>query len=287
MALMGLLQPTPDGLRRPLTASEIERIRELRPTSWQWKVDSLQGVGISTKLSREQLDYFRQRGTNELFLLEYVAEFGITPTESSALLAEGVDLALRADTEMTVFHWAAFVDAVVAGTVVKTEGVLDGPYHTRVYLRPEMYLKDCLDLPRAPASVTASLLFTGPRIHRSRKDIHRVDAMDEPNLKSGEKVILFLSRVPLNLRALLAGATANRSTASLDREFGTVADLHRFLRQPVALEILQAYKIVRDKAVIKNRAYRIERDDDVMDISLLTSKVGRIAAAQSGYCRSR
>lgn len=286
LALAGVSQPAPD-LRRALTAAEIQRIQELRPTNWLWKVDSLQATGISPKLTQEQLDYFRQRGTNELFLLEYVAEFGITPEESGALLGEGVNMVLRADTEMTVFHWAAFADAVVAGTVVRTEGVLQGPYHTTVYLRPDTYFKNCLDLPSAPTTITGSLLFTGPRIHRSQDDIHRVEGLGEPNLKSGEKVLLFLSRVPLNLRALLASAAANRSVSSLEREFGNAADLHRILHQPVTLEILLAYKIVGDKAVIKNRAYRIERDDDVVDFSFLKNKVGRIAAAQSAYCRSR
>jgi hypothetical protein len=285
LALIGgqafLTQPPRASLRRPLAAAEVQRLRAASPNAGEWKVRALEAVGVSSKLDSRQLDYFRRLGTEETYLLRYLAEYGVTPEESEALAAEGVQMALSDPSQMDVFHWAALADTVVAGEVEDVRGNPAGPYHTYVDVRVERRLKQRSGAPLD--GVTGALLRTGPRLHAEGGDVHHAEAMDEPNLKSGEKVVVFLSREPISLVSQLATALANHGGTLPERfesEFGSHRDLVRALDTPIDLEVVLAYKIVGDQAVIKAPAYRVPTPYDVIDLATLTSRIERIAAAQ-------
>ncbi len=271
------LQQTPRAVsRRPLMPGEVERLRASSPRIGEWHARFFDGVGVSSKLAPDQLDYYRARGTNEFFLLRFLAAQGITPEQHEALAGEGVEMALADPLRMTAFHWAALSDLVVAGEVEHVRGSVAGPYHTTVDLRVERHLKDATG--ERADQVSGVLLRTGPRRHATGE----VDAMDEPDLKPGERVVLFLSREPFNLTALVGSTLANLGSlpAHFERDYGTMRELVRKLDRPTELEILTAYKIVQDKAVLKCRAYRIPSSSDVIDLGELASRVERVAAAQ-------
>lgn len=277
------LQPTPPraASRRPLDPAEVQRMRTFSPDTADWKARALDSVGVSSRLNRKQLDWFRERGAEETYLLRYLAEYGVTPEESEALEAEGVQMALPNPTQMHVFHWAALADQVVLGRVEELRGNPPGPYHTYVDLGVERHLKAAGG--RRPERVTGVLLRTGPRYHAAGADTHQVEAYDEPDLKPGERVVLFLSSRPLNLVSHLASNLANHGGAlpgAFEREYGTLGDLVRVLESPQELEVVLAYKVVRDKAVLKARALRAPGPYDVIDLSELTARIERIAAAQ-------
>lgn len=277
-------QPARAASRRPLTPAEAQRLHSFAADfdTAQWQVAALDAVGVSTKLDQRQLDYYRTRGADESFVLRYLAEYGITPEESAALEAVGVKMALADPTTMDVFHWAALADQVVTGEVAEVRGNLAGPYHTYVDLDVDRHLKDAGG--DRLGRVTGTLLRSGPRLHAAGGDVHVMDAMDEPNLKPGERVVLFLSRVPLSLISHLSSTLANNGgslPAGFAQEYGSLGDLVGALDAPPAEpEIVLAYKIVQDKAVLKARAYRMPGPYDVIDLAQLTSRVERIAEVQ-------
>lgn len=278
-----LEQPARAATRRPLAPTEAQRLHSFAADSDTalWQVSALNAVGISTRLDQRQLDAYRALGTDEIFLLRYLAEYGVTPEESQALEAVGVEMALSDVTQMNVYHWAALADQVVTGEVVEVRGNPEGPYHTYVDLDVDRHLKDASG--ELPTRVTGTLLRTGPRVHAAGGDVHVMDAMDEPNLKPGERVVLFLSRVPLNLISNLASTLANGGgelPAGFAEEYGSLEENVALLDEPRDSEIVLAYKVVQDKAVLKLRAYRTATDYDVVDLDQLTARVGRIAAAQ-------
>ncbi|MGH9198682.1 MAG: hypothetical protein ACRD1T_23505, partial [Acidimicrobiia bacterium] len=80
----GVLQEASVPARRDLTPQEENRLRS-QPQG-EWWIRALRGVKVFSRLSEQQLDYFRSRGAGELFLLRYIAEFGLTQAESEALL---------------------------------------------------------------------------------------------------------------------------------------------------------------------------------------------------------
>lgn len=277
------LNPTPPraASRRPLDPGEVQRLRDSGPETAGWRAQALEAVGVSSKLNRQQLDWFRQRGAEETYLLRYLAEYGVTPEESEALEAEGVQMALPDPTQMHAFHWAALADQVVLGQIQEVRGNPPGPYHTYIDFNVERHLKDSAG--RRTERVTGVLLRSGPRYHAAGADTHEVEAYDEPELKPGERVVAFLSRRPLNLVSHLASTLANsggRLPDTFEREYGTLGDLVRVLEAPKELEVVLAYKIVRDKAVLKSRALRAPGPYDVIDLSELTTRIERIAAAQ-------
>jgi hypothetical protein len=278
------LQQTPRAVnRRSLMPAEVERLRASSRRTGDWNARFFDSVGVSTKLRPDQLDYYRARGTNEFFLLRYLASQGITPEQSEALAAEGVNMALADPTQMTAYHWAALSDVVVAGEVAEVSGNPKGPYHTKVDLQAQRYLKDATG--ERADRVSGALLRTGPRRHATGEQ----DAMDEPDLKPGERVVLFLSREPFNLTALVGSTLANVGSlpASFEQDYGTMRDLVRKLDKPTDLEVLMAYKIVHDKAVLKCRAYRIASPSDVIDLGELAARVERVAAAQERAAAGR
>lgn len=282
-ALAFLDQPVRAASRRPLAPVEAQRLHSFAADSdsAQWLVSALDAVGISTRLDPSQLDEFRSLGTDEIFLLRYLAEYGITPQESRALESVGVQMTLSDRTTMNAFHWAALADEVVVGEVAEVHGNPDGPYHTYVDLNVFRHLKDTSG--ERPGRMTGTLLRTGPRKHAAGGDVHVVDAMDEPNLKSGEHVVLFLSRVPLNLISHLASTLANASgelPRGFAEEYGSLREQLALLDAPQDPEIVLAYKIVQDKAVLKVRAYRAAGPYDVVDLDQLTTRIERIAAVQ-------
>lgn len=282
--------PFPSG-RRPLSPDEIARVRQWSASEGlpnpDFTTNALRGVGVSTRLSAEQLQYYRSRRTDEAFLLAYIAEFGVTPAENEALMQAGVDMAIRRSTsDMGVLHWAALAHAVLIGEVADVKGNPAGPYHTFVTIRPIEYLKNCLQA--RPALVTAALLYTGPRRDRLGHE-HQSDAMDEPDLKEGEKVLFFLSRVPLSLRFMLSSWAGNGggNLGETIPDFGKTSDLLSLLQSSATLEILRAHKVVGDRAVLKDRSFRVARPDDIVDLQSFRRKLRAIAMAQAAFCGSR
>jgi len=278
-----LEQPVRAASRRPLAPAEAQRLQSFAADSdtAQWLVSALDAVGVSSRLDQSQLDQFRALGTDEVFLLRYLAEYGITPEESQALESVGVEMALSDPTAMDVFQWAALADEVVVGEVAEVRGNPDGPYHTYVDLDVFDHLKDAGG--ERPDRVTGTLLRSGPRAHAVGGDVHVVDAMDEPDLKPGERVVLFLSRVPLNLISHLASTLANSGgelPAGFAEEYGSLQEQLALLDAPQDSEVVLAYKVVQDKAVLKVRAYRVAGPYDVIDLDQLTARIDRIAAVQ-------
>jgi hypothetical protein len=277
---VALVQPPPrPSTRRQLSPNEVARVKSARGYG-EWNAKFFQHVGVSKKLNDRQLEHFRGRGTDELFLLRYLAEAGITPEESAALEPLGVQMALSDRMKMGVGHWAALSDLVVIGEVEAVRGNTSGPYRSSVDLRVTKYLKDRPG--RAAPRVTGVLLRSGPRTHNGHT--HDYEAMEEPDIKRGEKVVLFLSSAPLNLVSHLGSVMANTDgdlPKSVTDVHGSRADLVRTLDNPTDLEIVHAYKVVQDKAVFKARAYRVPTPDDVVDLASLTGRVQQIAAAQA------
>ncbi len=276
----------PATTRRALTLEEIERVTATHPELGTGRARVLQAVGVAKKLTQRDLDYFRERGTNEVYLLRYIAEFGIRPEEAEALRAEGLEMALSEGTwpvQVGAFHWTAFSDVVVAGEIVRVEGNPEGPYHTTVHLKAYEYFKDCLNL-GAPV-ISGQLLRSGPRFHKGH--IEYFDYPSDPNLKEGEKVVLFLGKAPLDLIALLGDALAAGNVSVVERDFGKIPTLFGIIDHPVGLEIYQAFKIVGDKAVKKIRTLHSPHETDVIDLGILKRKTRRIAAVQDPFCRSR
>ncbi len=278
-----LEQPARAASRRPLAPAEVQRLHSFAAdfATARWQVAALDAVGVSTKLDQRQLDYYRARGADETFVLRYLAEYGVTPEESKALEAVGVRMALSDPTTMDVFHWAALAEQVVTGEVTEVRGNPAGPYHSYVDLDVERHLKDASG--DRLGRVTGPRLRSGPRLHAAGGDVHLMDAMDEPNLKPGERVVLFLSRVPLGLTVHLASTLANTGgglPAGFAAEYGAMGELLGVLDDPAEPEIVLAYKIVGDQAVLKTRAYRVPGPYDVIDLAQLTSRVERIAAVQ-------
>lgn len=276
-----LQQPSQAANRRPLDSAEMERLRASNAATADWRIRALDSVGVSKKLNPQQLQYFRDRGAEETYLLRYLAEFGITPEEAESLDREGVQMVLADPTKIDVFHWAALADKVVVGTVDEVRGNPGGPYHTEVDLLVDRHVKNASGLHND--LVTGVLLHTGPRAHPEAGHLHHVDAPEEPNLKEGERVVVFLSRTPINLVTMLASNLANegRLPDMVERQYGDLGRLTKVLESPNELEVVLAYKIVGDTAVLKGSAYRVPSPHDVIDLSELISRIERIAAAQA------
>lgn len=282
---VALVQPPPrPSNRRPLSPDEVARVRSARGAG-DWNAKFLDRIGVSTKLNERQLGYFRQRGTDEMFLLRYLAEAGITPEESEALEPLGVRMALSDPTKMSLGHWAALSDVVVVGEVEAVRGNSTGPYRSSVDLRVTKSLKDRPG--RGSTRVTGVLLRSGPRQHGDHS--HQYDAWDEPDLKPGERVVVFMSSAPMRLVGHIGAALTNYNgqlPKSVTDDHGSYAEIVRTLDNPTELEIVKAYKIVQNKAVVKARAYRMPSPDDIIDLSALSERVQQIAAAQARAPRS-
>lgn len=283
--------PFPKQTRRELTQEEISRISdELGRPARFWE-NSGRVIGVSARLSQEQLNYYRERGVSEVFLLGWIAEFGVTPEESDGLRASGVEMAVDSLTKLNVFHEAALADVVVTGKVTGKTGRPEGPYHSTFHVQVDKYLKNCpgLSLP----VIDAKLLESGPRFHKGH--LVNVDVKWEPDLKKGENVVLLLTPVPLSLIARLhssAGSAGSEGLLRLEPDFGKIPDLLAFIEDPTLidpefLQVFTAYKIVRNKAVKKIRTLHAPSETNVIDLALLKAKIGQMEAVQAPYCRFR
>lgn len=277
-----LLQPPPRAAtRRGLSPDEIQRVRAASPAfAADWNEKFLQRVGVASKLNPQQLAYYRARGTDEMYLLRYLAEAGITPAESAELEPLGVRMALANPSEMGAGHWAALSNVVAIGEVEAVRANTVGPYRSSVDLRVTRYLKD--DTNRRSARITGVLLLSGFRQHDGH--VHEeLGVGDEPDILVGERVVLFLSRAPLRLVSHFGSTLANHDGGlpkAVVADHGSHADLVRALDNPQDLEILSAYKIVQDQAVMKLRAFREPTPDELIDLATLSTRVEQVAAAQ-------
>jgi hypothetical protein len=269
--------------RRELSQKEKDRLTAYfgpeQAASWA----ASRAFGISKKLTEEQLDYFRARGVNEAFLLNWVAEYGITPQENEALRKVGVDMVIAHVPQATAYHWAALADVVALGTVTTVVGNPAGPYHSQYQIKVDEYLKDCskLNLP----VIEGKLLQTGPYYHEGRTE--QRELLSEPNIAQGERVILFLSKVPLNLIALLQTAGDQPTRTGLEREFGEIGKLTALAESPVGFEVVEAYKVVGSKAVQKIRTLHTPGQTEVVDLDRFKETIRAIGAVQEPYCGNR
>ncbi len=189
-------QPLPS--RRPLTQEEVQRV--LSNDGDDYKVKLMQAQGYAGNLTKSQLATFRQRGIGEMDLMMYYDEFGITPEESDAIKRAGFNIEAR---PFEIWHFAALSDVVCIGKVVQKKGNPQGPYHTYVDIEILEYLKNT---PQSQDRILQTrILESGPR-YSLKEEVVQVDAQSEPNLKVGEKVLLFLTRKTFSLILLLARA---------------------------------------------------------------------------------
>ncbi|HEX9942832.1 MAG TPA: hypothetical protein VGG03_12500 [Thermoanaerobaculia bacterium] len=278
--------PTPSPMsptRRGLTPKEEERIAAALGPEQARTWLAVHNFGVAKKLTEAQLDYYRARGVNEVFLLNWVAEYGVTPEENEALRTVGVDMALGQVTDANAYHWAALTDIVILGEVVRVTGNPQGPYHSLYQIRVEEYLKDCSSA-NAPI-VEGKIFTTGPRLHEGHG--HRIERSSEPDLAEGERVIVFLSKVPLSVIELLHAPLDERVKPFLEREYGPLNQLVAMAEAPAGHEIVKAYKVVWGKAVEKIRTLHAPSNTEVVDLSEFKDKIKKIAAVQAPYCRTR
>ena len=269
--------------RRGLTPKEEERIAAaLGPEQARtWLM--VHNFGVAKKLTESQLDYYRARGANEVFLLNWIAEYGITPEENEALRTVGVDMAVGQVTDANAYHWAALTDVVALGEVVRVTGNPQGPYHSHYQIRVEQYLKDCTGA-NAPL-IEGKILTTGPRLHEEHG--HRIERSSEPDLAEGERVIVFLSKVPLGVIELLHAPLDERVKPLIEREYGPIGQLVAMTEAPSGHEIVKAYKIVWGRAVEKIRTLHAPSDTEVVNLPEFKNRIKKIAAVQASYCGKR
>lgn len=268
-------QPLPS--RRPLTQEEVQRV--LSNDGDDYKVKLMQAQGYAGNLTKSQLATFRQRGIGEMDLMMYYDEFGITPEESDAIKRAGFNIEAR---PFEIWHFAALSDVVCIGKVVQKKGNPQGPYHTYVDIEILEYLKNT---PQSQDRILQTrILESGPR-YSLKEEVVQVDAQSEPNLKVGEKVLLFLTRKTFSLILLLARAEANGHTSDprFQSEYGTTQKLRSLLNQPGPYEILGTYKIVGSKAVSKLRTLHTPFKTEVVKLDEAKQAILKVATAQKPF----
>lgn len=277
--------------RRPLKREEAQRVLNDRGEVGQLLVNSLQAGGVAGNLTDQELETFRQRGVDEFNLFFYLDEFGITPPESDALKRVGVDLEFKFKPggqplrrPPAIGFWAALADVVCIGNVSQKRGTPEGPYHTYVDIEPIEYLKN-LKGPQGPILQTR-ILHSGPRYDHEGKLVH-TDDRSEPDLRPGEKVIIFLTSKPWSLINLLAQAEATgfASNPLFERQYAPAQAIRALINVPGPYEVLAAWKIVGNKAVTKLRGYRIPNETDVISLSQARQMISNVVAAQRPFRR--
>ena len=248
-------------------------------------VKFLTRLGISRTLRDDQIEYFRSRGTHPRVLYETITEFGITPEENTRLEKTGVTFALQ-KWFFDSFHWAALSDTIVEGTVSGLTGHLGGIYHTEVLIDVERVHKNCSATPsRGPREFW--LLNTGP--YQYGVHVHLRAGWGEPKLRLGERVLIMAGRTPERLRALVGDALAHETLESLRDDFGPPRKLLRRASrgEPGLLEIYRAYKVVRNRFVLKGSGFMVEHPTDKMDRAYFENRVAAIYKAQKRECHAR
>lgn len=271
--------------RKAVPPSTRQRYSDSFPPLDSLTVKYLIRLGISRTLRDDQIEYFRRRGTHPRVLYETITEFGITPEENTRLARAGVTFALQ-QWFFDSFHWVALSDTIVEGTVSRLTGHLGGIYHTEVLIDVERVHKNCSATPsRGPRKFW--LLHTGPYEHRGHVD-HRA-GYGEPKLRLGERVLIMAGRTPERLRAMVGDALAHETLESLEHDFGPPRQLLRRASRgkPGLLEIYRAYKVVRNRFVLKGSGFRVEDPTDKMDRAHFANRVGAIYKAQKHECHAR
>lgn len=100
-------------------------------------------------------------------------------------------------------RWAARVaDCIVIGTVEEVRENPEGPYHTWVTISVERYLKGGEHKKEVLVKLISGRFLvlerTNDQIRRTDK-IYKMKVSTEPSFRRGEKVLVFLSRIPWNL----------------------------------------------------------------------------------------
>ena len=243
-------------------------------------------IGISKLLTDKQIEYYQRRGTNPLILYRYITEFGITPKENERLERAGVSFAIAPPGQMNAMHTAALSDLIVEGRVTALEGYPQGIYHTKVVLDVEQAYKDCATVSRRGRR-DFWLLHTGPHQHGDHVDNMVYPA--EPDFRIGEKVVILAGSHPMHLRRMVGSALWDESLDSLRDAFGPPDRLIRAASRSRAdiLEIYRAFKVVRNKFVVKGGGFRKEQPTDVMEREYFRDRVAAISNAQKRECRAR
>lgn len=273
-------QQPPTG-RSPLTQEEIQLLLTTSGTTGPNLVREMQAKGKAGNLTQQQLATFRQRGVREVFILEYLDEFGVTPEESDALKRIGVNL--ENPRFPAIGFWAALADVVCMGRVSQRRDNPEGPYHSYVDIESTEYLKN---LSGRQDRILRTRLLSGPRYAPDGK-LYDLPYPAEPALRSGEKVIVFLTSKPVKLRTLLSNAEAYgyASSPNFESQYGTAQGIRSMLNQPGPYEVLAAWKIVGNKAVTMLRGYRIPNETDVISLDDARRLISSVSSAQRPFRR--
>lgn len=263
--------------RRSVTPEEVQRI--LANNGDDYMVKLMKAQGYAGNLTKSQLAIFRQRGIGEMDLMMYYDEFGITPEESNAIKRAGFNIEIR---PFEIWHWTALSDVVCVGKVIQKKDNPQGPYHTYVDIEPIEYFKNTSE--QQDRLLQTRILESGSR-YGLKEELVQVDAPSEPNLKVGEKVLIFLTRKAFSLTLLLARAEANGQTSDprFQSEYGAVQKLRSLLNQPGPYEILSAYKIVGNKAVSKLRTLHTPFKTEVVKLDEAKQQVLKVVASQKPF----
>ena len=271
--------------RKAVPPSIRQRYSDSFPPLDSLTVKHITRLGISRTLRDDQIEYFRRRGTHPSVLYQYITEFGITPEENTRLAKAGVTFALQ-QWFFDSFHWAALSDTIVEGTVSGLIGHLGEIYRTEVVIDVERAYKDCSVIPhRGPREFW--LLHTVPYQHGDHVDLRA--GLGGPNLRLGERVLIMAGRTPERLRAMVGDALAHETLESLEDDFGPPRQLLRRASRgkPGLLEIYRAYKVVRNRFVLKGSGFMVEDPTDKMDRAYFANRVGAIYKAQKHECHAR
>jgi hypothetical protein len=251
----------------------------------------MEAVGVTSALTQEQTEKLMQRGWNEKVARLSFAQYGISPDVIDALKAEGVDFQQAAEEarnqepsfwgkpEYTAYLVSA-ADAVVTGEVSKIRNNEEGPYHTEVFVKVDKSLKHEL----TGNTIQVNLLFSGLRTNE-KGERQRVRVSFEPQFKEGERVLLFLSETPRQLRSIYTQAKGrakgNARDERLVRDFGPPDKVERKLKDETFYELHRAYKIVNDKAVLKSEALYATNTGHELDLARTEEMAQRVRAAEA------
>lgn len=251
----------------------------------------LEAVGVTNALTQEQTEELLKRGWKEKTVYLRFGQFGIGPEMIDALKEEGIDFwkareaansddpAFWSKPEYTAYLLSS-ADVVVTGEVSKVRYNEEGPYHTEVFVKVDKSLKHSL----SGQTIQVNLLYSGVRMNEKGERL-KIKASFEPQFKEGERVLLFLSETPRQLRSAYTQAKGrakgNDKDERLVRDFGTKDKVEQKLQDKSYYEVQCAYKIVNDKAVLKSEALYATTVGLELDLNATQETAQKVRAAES------
>lgn len=180
----------------------------------------------------------------------------------------------------TPLNLLSSADVVVIGELSKVRYNEEGPYHTEVYIKVDRSLKHNL----TGQTVQVNLLYSGVRTNEKGERL-KVRVSFEPQFKEGERVLLFLSETPRQLRSAYAQAKSrakgNDKDERLVRDFGTKDEINQKLDDKSYYEVQSAYKIVNGKAVLKSDALYATSTGLELDLPKVEEIAQKVRAAEA------